>query len=242
VSSPWTQSDALLFEYETPGEPRTSYLICSVPRSGSNLLCELLFATGVAGVPTELFHPDFMRVLKERWELGPDDDYVRFLLARKTGPNGVFGAKANWGQYEEFFGDTDPRGLFPDLRLVYTRRDDHLRQAISWVRALQSMRWVSTSARPRQERAVRFDRAHIARLLGRIEREEQAWNELFGRLGAEPLTVVYEDLVADHETAVRRTLDFIGVAPPATLALAPTLEPLADALSDEWAERYRAEA
>jgi LPS sulfotransferase NodH len=104
------------------------------------------------------------------------------------------------------------------------------------------MRWVSTSARPRQERAVRFDRAHIARLLGRIEREEQAWNELFGRLGVGPLTVVYEDLVGDHETAVRRTLDFIGVVPPANLALAPTLEPLADALSDEWVERYRAEA
>jgi LPS sulfotransferase NodH len=240
-SSAWTQSNALLFEYDAPGEPRTSYLICSVPRSGSNLLCELLFATGLAGAPTELFHPNFVQVLEERWEVDSVDEYVRLLLARKTGPNGVFGAKANWGQYQDFFGDADPRERFPDLRLIYTCRRDHLRQAVSWVRALQTARWISTHEHPRQEREATYDPEHITRLLGRVAREEQAWNELFDRFGVEPLRVVYEDLVSDHDRTVRRALEFIGVHPPAQLGLEPTLEPLADATSDEWVERYRAE-
>jgi len=35
--------------------PRVSYLLCSTPRSGSTMLCELLEATGVAGHPQEFF-------------------------------------------------------------------------------------------------------------------------------------------------------------------------------------------
>src|SRR5215213_3769543 len=35
--------------------PTHSYLICTTPRSGSTLLCELLEGTGVAGRPDEYF-------------------------------------------------------------------------------------------------------------------------------------------------------------------------------------------
>lgn len=35
--------------------PRSSYLVCATPRSGSTLLCEALAATGVAGRPAEYF-------------------------------------------------------------------------------------------------------------------------------------------------------------------------------------------
>lgn len=35
--------------------PRSSYLICSTPRTGSSLLCDALTATGVAGRPEEYF-------------------------------------------------------------------------------------------------------------------------------------------------------------------------------------------
>ena len=44
------------------------------------------------------------------------DDYLRELLARKTSPNGVFGTKAHWGQYQPLFGEADPRRCFPTLR------------------------------------------------------------------------------------------------------------------------------
>lgn len=32
-----------------------SYAVCALPRSGSSLLCELLFDTGLAGAPAEYF-------------------------------------------------------------------------------------------------------------------------------------------------------------------------------------------
>src|SRR5262249_46474418 len=38
-----------------PPSIRLSYLICTTPRSGSNFLCEVLRATGVAGDPDDYF-------------------------------------------------------------------------------------------------------------------------------------------------------------------------------------------
>ena len=110
--------DRLSFEFERT-EPRASYLVCSIPRSGSSLLCELLGGTGLAGAPAEFFHPDKMAALQQRWGVEGLDDYLRELFARKTSPNGVFGTKAHWGQYKPLFGEADPRTVLPDPRLVF---------------------------------------------------------------------------------------------------------------------------
>ena len=232
--------DDVFFEFEQPGEPRIQYLICAVPRSGSNLLCDLMTSTGVAGRPTELFHPDMMRMLKRRWGIETTPDYIARLLARKTSPNGVFGTKVHWGQYHPLFDRTDPRELFPNLHVIFLSRRDHLRQAISWVRAVQTMSWQSTHD---ERHTAEFDAEHIGRKVGRIEREVDAWRSLFERYGIDALEVVYEDLVADQAGTVDAALAHLGVEPPPGFTVdQPQIKRQADALSDEWVERYRAEA
>ena len=235
-------SDPVFFEFDDAGAPRISYLVCSIPRSGSTLLCDLLTGTGVAGAPAEVFHPDYMRILGRRWGVETTEEYVGQVLARKTGPNGVFGAKAHWGQYHPLFDDTDPRRVLPNLRLILMSRRDRLRQAVSWVRALQTLRWQS-SERGRSERQPAFEPEHIARKVERIGREEDAWKALFDRHGIEAQCVVYEDLVSDQGRIVRDALEFIGIEPPADLqARPPTLARQSDALSEQWVERYLAQA
>lgn len=44
-----------------------SYVICTSPRSGSTLLCNMLAATGVAGKPKSYFHQ------------GPITDWLSYL-------------------------------------------------------------------------------------------------------------------------------------------------------------------
>jgi trehalose 2-sulfotransferase len=231
--------DRLFFEFERT-EPRVSYMVCSVPRSGSSLLCALLAGTGIAGAPAEFFHPDKMAALRERWETPDLDGYVRELLARKTSPNGVFGVKAHWGQYDPLFAGRDPRTVFPDARIVFITRRDRLRQSISWVRALQTRKWADQD-RPRVERPAVFDADHITRKLGRIEREEKFWESLFARHGITPQRVEYEDFIGAQEDTLRAVLESLDVEIPAVLDLpAPRLGRQADELSDEWAARYRA--
>jgi len=232
--------DRLFFEFERT-EPRASYLVCSIPRSGSSLLCELLGNTGLAGAPAEFFHPDKMAALQRRWGVDELGGYLRELLARKTSPNGVFGTKAHWGQYQPLFGESDPRMLLPALRVVFITRRDRLRQAVSWVRALQTLKWV-TDVGPRVERPEVFDHEHITQKLGRIDREEDVWESLFDRHGIEPHRVVYEDFVAAQTETVRAVLEALGVDLPADLHLPPpVLDRQADERSEEWVERYLSE-
>lgn len=221
--------------------PGVSYIVGSVPRSGSTLLCELLAATGLAGNPAEFFSPYTIRVSMDRWGVETLDRYVHELFARETGSNGVFGAKVHWAQYEATFGNGDPRPLFPGLRWVYITRRDRLRQAVSWVRAQQTGKFHAQD--PARAESPVFDHGRITQMLRRIAREEQLWEALFENHGFDPHRVVYEDLVADREAAVRAVLALLGVETPADLHIPqPGLERQADLVSDEWVERYLAEA
>jgi LPS sulfotransferase NodH len=218
-----------------------SYLVCSIPRSGSTLLCDLLMSTAVAGHPIEYFHPSRMEGLWRRWEVDSIDDYVQRLLVERTGTNGVFGAKVHWGQYNPAFGDRDPRELFPSLRLVSIRRVDRLRQAISWVRALQSAEWRAKGGTPAEERPM-FDAEEIRRKLTRIENDEAAWKRLFEEHGLAPFEVNYEQLVEHREETATEVAGHLGLDLPDGFSFGePTIERQSDALSEEWVERYRAE-
>ena len=112
--------------------PRSSYLICATPRSGSTLLCEALTNTGIAGHPKEYFETLYATGLPRRpfeyfedaqlsdvvEHLGgnahtgtaialqtsapPYADYLAAVLEEGTTPNGIFGAKVMWGYLSDF--------------------------------------------------------------------------------------------------------------------------------------------
>src|SRR2546422_3118854 len=94
-------------EFEGDINPVVSYMVCSVPRSGSSLLCELLCTTGRAGAPTEFFDPELMEQFSATWQVESLEDYLEALLHKKTSPNGVFGVKVHYGQFVNVFRDTD---------------------------------------------------------------------------------------------------------------------------------------
>jgi len=104
-----------------------SYLVCATQRSGSTLLCELLRATDVAGVPDEYFErlrrTGLPRQPREYFEdpsvkdiadrlpsttpgrseqSGEFEQWFRYVLQRGTTPNGVFGAKMMWNYFDDF--------------------------------------------------------------------------------------------------------------------------------------------
>jgi LPS sulfotransferase NodH len=52
----------------------TSYIICTMPRSGSTLLCKLLASTGRTGNPNSFYHrAEFMREWAAEWGLPATD-------------------------------------------------------------------------------------------------------------------------------------------------------------------------
>jgi LPS sulfotransferase NodH len=214
-----------------------SYIVCALPRSGSSLLCEVLANTERAGAPAEYFEPNVMRDFSKAWGTESLDEYLEALLEKKTSPNGVFGVKALYPQLDDAFKGRNLTEIFPNLRFVYVTRRDHLRQAVSFTRAMQTDQWADHH--PARTGDIRFDREQISDSLAWIEREEGLWEGFFGRTGASPLRLVYEDFVQSLEATVARVLSFLGIEVPGDLNVSATLGRQSDEVSETWVELYR---
>ena len=129
---------------------------------------------------------------------------------------------------------------FPNLRYVWLRRADKLRQAVSWERAAQTGVWSNTGEPlPIVVPRPRFDRDAIQVRLDEIERGEADWQELFDRAGVKPVQVGFDELAADYEGTARRVLAELRIEAPADLWFAPRrLRLMSDAVNERWAERF----
>src|SRR5262245_36681526 len=103
----------------------TSYVICTNPRSGSTLLCNLLSSTRTTGKPDSYYHrQEFMRAWAAEWGL-PDSetlskrdfDIAYLSAAIKAGAAGtdMFGLRLQ-REYLGLLSETLD-GIFPGLSL-----------------------------------------------------------------------------------------------------------------------------
>jgi LPS sulfotransferase NodH len=180
----------------------------------------------------------------------PIEERLAAVLRHATTPNGVFGTKVMWG----YFGDLQERlaelpelaalddadrltRVFGDVRYIHVSRHDHVAQAVSMWRALQTRAW-----RAENDDAVEpvYSFTGIDHLVRTLDAHDDAWGAWFADHGIEPLRLAYDELAADPPGQLHRTLAFLGVdgelesEPPAE----PPLRRQAGAQSAEWADRY----
>lgn len=238
--------------------PTQCYALCAVARSGAHLLSGALQATHLAGRPLQYFHERLAHKYAARYGLDATRNfaqYLRGLLAGATTSNGVFGFRIESWDVERLvrrlrdsgeFGHSNAgerellHAAFPHLRCIQLTREDKLRQAISRARAMQTNLWV-----PGKEQNVigeaKFDPELIDQCLACATRAEELWSEFFTRNELDPLAITYEELCADYPGTVTRVLTFLRIRPPRRFDLAsPRTVRQADALTEDWAERYHA--
>ena len=233
--------------------PHKSYLICCNPRTGSWLLAEGLYNTGVAGRPQEYFVGVYEEVWFKRWGVLTYAEYLDKVIAAGTTPNGVFGAKAHWDQFQELSSRLQQipgceemtmtelmSKLFPDLHYLWITRRDRVRQAISYHKAVQTDRWSSIEGQNYSEtKDPTFDFERIDFLLKLIVKNEEAWKQYFHKSSVKPLMVVYEELEQDYEATIRQILLDLRISLPANLVISkPRLKKQADLVTEEWVQRY----
>jgi trehalose 2-sulfotransferase len=226
-----------------PRVPPRRYVICSTPRSGSWLLCRQLVNAGI-GVPSEYFNVGHLYPLCERWGLDPLDThaYLRALHARRTTPNGAWGAKVQWPHY------VDRRaalkiGLFRDALAILLVREDIAAQAVSLHLSRITGIWDFTgrvATRPAQ--GVEWgDPDHIAACEREIVAETRAWRDLFAAQRIGTLVLRFEDLVVDQPGTIERVASELGIADhrhhppePRDSPFPPELESTRRAIVDRW--------
>lgn len=234
-----------------------SYMICAVPRTGSYVLCDLLEKTGVAGRPNEYFNDSFQSQWTLDWEAGSIDDYMRKVVQLGTSPNGVFGIKAHPMQFDSMCRQLSGRPRvpflrrpelldrwFPRLGYVRLRRLDPLRQAISYVRAIQTNGWWDSEYAPgpsgpvRPER-VRFDFQLIERAIQLLGSMDRRWSDYFAAIGVTPVELTYEGLIEEPHIAVHSVLNMLGTSQLESHSAGPMpFRRQADELTETWVDRY----
>jgi len=239
--------------------PRHCYVVCAVPRSGSNLLTDGLHATRRAGRPKQFFlrkaESDFIKA----HNLDPASgfaDYVRKIVAATATSNEVFGFKLMSWYLDDFlkrlrrtdmFGDSRVSELdllcnaFPRLQFVHISRRHKLRQALSKARAVQTDLWKVQEGKSTSGEA-RFDPELIEQCLKDGAEQEKIWERFFRRNGIQPFRVEYETLCEDYEATVAAVLNFLQIPLPRGVRIGPPLTiRQADEISREWEARFKAE-
>ena len=241
-------------DWERP--PDLSCVICSIPRSGSNLLSYALEDTGLAGRPREYFGTRNETGYAEEWGLPRRyslRSYLKKLAANSATPNGVWGAHIHLFDFldvierarEEFGKTLSERELleacFPNPRCIYIRRADRVRQAISWMRAGNSGQWLRLRGEPVSDRMARLDinLDDVDKWIQVFSEQESKWQEFFARNNLTAHEILYEDLVSDYQATVLGALAYLGLTPRADLQLPPPrLEKQSDDLTERAAAMY----
>jgi LPS sulfotransferase NodH len=234
-------------------DPAISYIIASVQRSGTHLLCSILRSTGVAGSPEE----HFLSKPGETWEKRRDAPsrvaYVQNVLRKNTAANGVFGTVAMWSYFERMLqmlqeiptyktlnGAQLLAAVFSKPKYIWMRRRNHVEQAVSWAMACQTGVWTQKAEEKSQPRGIpKFDFKVIDEWCNRIATHDEGWGNYFRENQIEPLVLFYEDVVASHRAAAEHVLEFLGLpfAPDIEIPT-PAVEKQATRISEDWAARY----
>jgi LPS sulfotransferase NodH len=212
------------------------YAICTSGRSGSNLLCQYLSSTGMLGNPLEYFNGGGRRRLG--YSAYPDDpsQQIGWILTEGATPNGIYGLKIFPTQVELIEKSIRWTELLSNLRFVLLKRHDILGQALSAVRAMQTDQW--RSSMPAQGPAL-YDGAQIYERLKIAARDYARWDIFFARKAVAPAIIVYEDLLADPQSAVDQVADLFGLRGQARAAGEQIdLKIQRDATTEEWRVRF----
>lgn len=247
--------------------PPNAYVICTSPRSGSTLLCGLLREAGNAGVPESHFHAPSL----EKWlgshgfrndAFSTRQDALKAVFKsvyeHGKGASDIFGLRLQRHSFDFFIEQL--KVLYPSLPddssrmdaafgttlFVHLTRENKLDQAISYVKAKQSGLWHLAADGSELERLSEpkepvYDAVAIAAQLSLSEQMETEWEEWFAREQIKPLCVTYGELSAAPFATLGRVLKALGLECEPRDEVTPPVAKMADAINQEWAERFRSE-
>ena len=194
------------------------YVICTTPRSGSNLLSDLLLSSGVMGQPSEFLNPNgTIPPLAEKYKLvdlrGRLDlsQYLNCVTENCASSNGVFGLKLLFDQFEIFYDYACVKKLLRKCKFVLLSRKDFVSQAVSLHIATETDAWKSFEEDKSKRKFVEYNEQKIAYFVDRIIKHNLKWIEFFTINKIDYLQVYYEDFLANPNQLCQSVCKFCGI-------------------------------
>lgn len=228
-------------------DPLGSYMLATVPRSGSTYCAIKLWQSGLLGAPMEYLNFPVMGQVFRRLGYEPDEKglipsshiarYWHDIRRLRTSLNGMFGFKMFPANYIEI------ARVYPELLkqitpnyVVYLTRKDEIGQAMSYSRARRSKVWFAGIEHTRD---VPYDFDHIKSCLHSVQQQKKSWEDIFQRAGVTPIRIFYEDILANDSEVVGSVLQAMGIKMDARVAIeVPMILRQSDGMSREWRARF----
>jgi trehalose 2-sulfotransferase len=228
-------------------EKKISYAICSIPRTGSNMLCGILSEMGI-GKPFEQLNGKF----QVEFDMKKSLEKILFSEMKKgESANGIKGIKIMGVQLQRLafrvnnaqktaYSSDDIMDLLQIEKYIFLRRKNKLRQAISHYKANVNDDWHVNVGQKIERKRVKYNRFIIQKFLVDIPQKELDWLNFFNRRDIQPLEIYYEDLIENYHETLLKVVEFLGVKLPANFQFpSPTLEKQADETNEVFYNRFQ---
>lgn len=214
------------------------YAVCSIGRTGSNWLCELLTSTDQLGRPLEYFSGEARRLLTD--PAYPDDpvEQIRWILTMGKTANDVYGVKVFPWHVDAIADRVRWTEALPNLHFVHLVREDVLGQAISLCRVNQTGRFRSPQP---ESNPPWYDGETIRSHIHLFTRANARWTAFFARVGVRPLRLVYEQITRDPQGTADQVSDLLQIARTRVDLTRVEQTVMRDQLSEEWRRRFIAD-
>lgn len=249
------------------GRPKFSaYVICTSPRSGSTLLCQLLSDSGVAGRPASYFHTPDVERWAQAFGLSADpqmpqrnrlEQIMQAALVKGRAGTDVFGLRLQAHSLAYFRRQLTL--LTPDTRsdaeriqtifgrplFIHLTREDKVAQAVSYLMAQQTGLWHRASDGTEIERQSphcdpSYDEDAIRACVARFFDDDSAWVNYLETQNISPIRVTYAELSDDPIAILRRILQALGQDSDRANTVTPSVAKLANHTSAAWIAQYKA--
>jgi LPS sulfotransferase NodH len=221
------------------------YIICTTPRCGSTLLCDLLAQSGSLGIPHEYLNISSHGLnLMSRLGIDLTDPnlartYLNTLKRVRTTPNGVFGLKAHFHHLKTLLDPPLLNEVFPKAKFARMFRRNRIAQAVSFGIAHQTQQWDST--KEKQNEPV-YDADLVDQCLSQILSQESEWTYFFQVNDIKAQKIYYEDLLGDSKSVCREFLNLFGIKTNFDFNIeASKFRRQSNHLNVEWEDHYKSD-
>lgn len=229
-------------------------LVAATHRSGSYLACDLISTAGGLPFAEEYFNFD-LKTAREELKLSesvPRNRVLKTLMDRRESTHGIFAVKAMWPAFATLFYQLSEtksaRQPFCATALqwlkspsiLFIRRRDKFRQAVSFEIAKQSGIWRKSDGEKTRKSDLLYSYLRILACWDQIHKDEASWLYFFKTYGLAYHEIWYEDLVAEPIKEIKQALAHIGVGAKREMPATSRFMKQSDALNREWTERFKA--
>ena len=233
---------------------QSTILIAATHRSGSYLACDWLSQLG--GIPFAEEYLNF-NLLAARQELRLADDLPRLevlecLMEHQRAAAKRFAVKAMWPAFESLFTQVaadsegpvvDPLGnaldILGDVQILFVRRKDKAKQAVSFEKAKQQGVWRSEKHDAGLDATLVYNYSRILDCWNQVHQDEASWLHFLQERKLPYYEIWYEDMVADPMEVVGNALHFLGAELNPDVVIQSRYQKLSSGLNAEWLERFQ---